>query len=62
MNSFLYHPAKDEFGIILPREESDFELNPAICNEIILVSSCQGWIQEHPAKEKEWVWVISCHM
>ena len=51
MKSFWYHPAKDEFKNILPRKESEFELYPATCNELILVSSCQGWFQEHPAKE-----------
>ena len=41
MTSFWYHPAKDEFWNILPKKDCEFELYPATCNELILVSSCQ---------------------
>ena len=53
MTSFGYHPAKDEFWNILPKKDSEFELHPATCNKLILVSSCQRSIWEHPAKERE---------
>ena len=49
MTSFWYHPAKDEFWNILPKKDSEFELYPATCNKLIMVSS---WM-EHPAKERE---------
>ena len=53
MTSFWYHPAKDEFWNILPKKDSELELYPATCNELILVSSCQRSIWEHPFKERE---------
>ena len=53
MTSIWYHPAKDEFWNILPKKASKVKWYSATYNNPNLVSSCQGWIQEHSTKEMD---------